>query len=228
MKIKKEQIVDLSHPILNGRENFPYEARLGPESRLWPNEYWYIECETTFGSHVGTHVEVPYHHDLYGQDCMTFPITQLIGECVVIDCRGKEPGEEITVEDVKKAEGLIQKGDIVFLFTGYDQYFRLPNWQPYPPLSLEALDWLLQYNPKVLGTDASGVELTDGYDEEGRMHELFGEPIHVTCFKRGMAIVESLTNLEAILGERTTVFILALPMQGMDASPCRIIAIRDI
>jgi hypothetical protein len=33
----------------------------------------------------------------------------------------------------------------------------------------EALEWLLQYHPKIIGTDASGVELSDGYDEDGRM-----------------------------------------------------------
>ena len=227
MKIQKEQIVELYHPLLNSVENFPYEAKLGPESRMWPKN-WYIECVATVAAHAGTHVEVPYHHLVDGADCSSFPVENLVGECTVINCLGKQPGEEITLEDVKKAEGRIQQGDIVFLYTGYDQYFRKENWQPYPPLSLEALDWLLQYNPKIIGTDASGVELTDGYDEEGRMHELFGEPVHVTCFKRGIAIVESLTNLGAIENLRTTVFVLALPMQGMDASPIRAIAIKDL
>lgn len=227
MKIKKEQIVELYHPLLDGAENFPYEAVLGEESRLWPKN-WYIECTATLAAHAGTHIEVPYHHLLDGVDCAAFPVENMIGECTVINCLGKEPGEEITLEDVKKVEGTIEDGDIVFLYTGYDQYFRKENWQPYPPLSLEALDWLLQYHPKIIGTDASGVELTDGYDSEGRMHELFGEPVHVKCFKNGIAIVESLTNLGAIDGIRTTVFVLGLPMQGMDASPARIIAIKDL
>ncbi|MCI9440327.1 MAG: hypothetical protein HFH15_03655 [Ruminococcus sp.] len=227
MKIKKEQIVELYHPLLDGAENFPYEAQLGEESRLWPKN-WYIECTATLAAHAGTHVEVPYHHLVDGADCAAFPVENLIGECTVIPCLGKKPGEEITLEDVKKVEGTIEDGDIVFLYTGYDQYFRKENWQPYPPLSQEALDWLLTYHPKIIGTDASGVELTDGYDEEGRMHELFGEPIHVKCFQNGVAIVESLTNLGAIEGIRTTVFVLSLPMQGMDASPARIIAIKDL
>ena len=225
MKISKDQIVELSHPLLRGRENFPFEVELGEESRLWPDN-WYIESTATLAAHAGTHVEVPYHHDIHGEDCMRFPVENLIGECVVVPCEGKEPGEEITLEDVRKVEGLIQEGDIVFLHTGYDKYFREENWQPYPPLSMEALEWLLQYDPKVIGTDASGVELTDGYDEKGRMHELFGEPIHVRCFENHVAIVESLRGLEQIEGERTTVFILSLPMQDMDASPCRIVALR--
>lgn len=227
MKFKKEQIVELYHPLLDGAENFPYEAQLGEESRMWPKN-WYIECTATLAAHAGSHVEVPYHHLVDGADCATFPVENLIGECTVINCLGKEPGEEITLEDVKKVEDTIEEGDIIFLYTGYDKYFRKPNWQPYPPLSEEALDWLLQYKPKIIGTDASGVEITDGYDEEGRMHEIFGEPIHVKCFTNGVAIVESLTNLGAIDGMRTTVFVLGLPMQGMDASPARIIAIKDL
>lgn len=226
MKIRKEKIVDLSHRLLRRKEAFPYDANCTVDSRLKPDN-WYIESVATLGSHAGTHVEVPYHHDFRGDDCLKFPVDRLIGECTVIDCRGKAPGEEITLEDVKKAESRLQDGDIVFLYTGYDKFFRKKNWQPYPPLSMEALQWLLQYHPKVIGTDASGVELTDGYDEKGRMHELYGEPIHVTCFQNNVAIVESLTNLEAILEERPTVFILSLPMQRMDASPCRIVAIRE-
>ena len=227
MKIKREQIVELSHPLLRGRENFPFEVKLGEESRLWPDN-WYIEGVATLAAHAGTHVEVPYHHLVDGDDCMKYDVYHMIGECVVVPCEGKEPGEEITLEDVKKVEGLIEDEDIVFLHTGYDKFFRSPNWQPYPPLSMEALEWLMQYHPKIIGTDASGVELSDGYDEDGRMHELFGEPIHVKCMTNYTAIVESLTNLGAIEGIRTTVFILALPMQGMDASPCRIVAIKDI
>lgn len=227
MKINNSQIVDLSHRLLRRQENFPYDANATPDSRFDPDN-WYIECVAKLGAHAGTHVEVPYHHELGGEDCMTFPVENLIGECTVIDCLGKQPGEEITLSDVKKAADRLEDGDIVFLHTGYDKLFRKPNWQPYPPLSREALDWLLQHHPKVIGTDASGVELTDGYDEAGRMHELYGEPIHVTCFQHHVAIVESLTHLEAIAQERTTVFILSLPMQRMDASPCRIVAVRGI
>lgn len=232
MKIQKGQIVELSHPLVRRQDHFPYDANCTPDSRMRSPvsqpENWYIESVATLAGHAGTHIEVPYHHGFGKADCMNYPTEHLVGECTVINCLGKQPGEEITLEDVKKAEGRIQKGDIVFLYTGYDQYFRTEDWQPYPPLSLEALNWLLQYEPKVIGTDASGVELTDGYDEKGRMNELYGEPIHVTCFDHNVAIVESLTNLCAIENLRTTVFLLALPMQRMDASPIRAIAIKDL
>lgn len=225
MKFSRDQIIELSHPLYCRKEHFEYNANLAPDSRMLPDN-WYVEGIATLAAHAGTHVEVPYHHMLSGRDCMTYPLENLIGEAIVINCEGKEAGAAITLEDVKQAEGIIEVGDIVFLHTGYDAFYREENWQPYPYLSIEALQWLLQYNPKAIGTDASGVELTDGYDEKGRMHELYGEPVHVACFERGVAIVESLTNLGAVGDGRVNVWILPLRMQGMDASPVRIVAMR--
>lgn len=228
MKFKPEQIVSLSHALLDGKENFPYEVETFGRTKPEHPGLWYIECVCRLGSHCGTHVEVPYHHNQYGVDIKDFPFRNLIGECVVIDCLGKQPGDAIGLEDVKKVEGKIQDGDIVFLYTGYDRFFRDENWQPYPYITEEALDWLLAYHIKALGTDASGVEIVDGYSASGRMKELYGEPIHVKCFDNNVAIVESLTNLEAIRDLRATVFILPVPAEKMDAFPCQIIAVKDL
>lgn len=225
MIFKDEQLISLSHSLYdNGKESFPYEVEcLGRK-----NQDWYIECVCKLGSHCGTHVEVPYHHDQFGKDIKDYPVTELIGECVVLNVEGKAPGEPITVEDISKYADMIKPRDIVFLHTGYDKFFRMENWQPYPYVTLETLEFLLKYNIKALGTDASGVEIVDGYSPSGRMKELYGEPIHVNCFKNNVAIVESLTNLEAIEGLRTTVFILPVPAEHMDAFPCQIIAVKDL
>ena len=38
--------------------------------------------------------------------------------------------------------------------------------------------------------------------------------------------MESLTNLDKIVGERVTAFILPVPMEEMPASPVRVVALR--
>jgi arylformamidase len=45
-------------------------------------------------------------------------------------------------------------------------------------------------------------------------------------FKNNIAMVESATNLSKIGDERALVIILPLPIEGIDACPVRIIAIR--
>ena len=112
MKFKKEQIVELSHPLINNKEHFTYVAK--PEDiSLMRRDYWYLECTATLCAHAGTHVEVPYHHMIDGMDCMAFPVERLIGEAIVINCLGKKAGDPITLQDVKKAEGRIEKGDMI-------------------------------------------------------------------------------------------------------------------
>ena len=46
-------------------------------------------------------------------------------------------------------------------------------------------------------------------------------------FKNGLAMVESCTNLAAIGEQRVTVFILPLPIVGVEACPVRIIAFPE-
>ena len=220
MQFTKDQLIELSHPILVGKENFPYEPH--PLGFVSP-DHWYIECICTIGSHVSTHIEVPYHRDEHGVDCKYWPVEKLVGEAVVLDCLGKKPRQPITLEDVKKQAHRIHDGDMIFLHTGYDKFFREENWQPYPQIDQDALAFLLSFKPKIIGTDASGIEIPGE-----KTQELDGEPNHVACFANGTAIVESLTNLEAIADCRPTVFVLALKMEKMDASPVRIIAIKDL
>ena len=220
MRFKNEQLIELSHPLLADQECFPYHPY--PAGHTSKN-HWYIETLLMMDSHIGTHIEIPYHRDEYGMDCKDWPLEKLIGEATVINVLGKEAGSPITLEDVKKYESVIQTGDMIFLYTGYDKYFHTPDWQPYPYIAEDALSWLLSFKPKAIGTDASGIELP-GIDTQ----ELPGEPNHVNCFKNGTAIVESLTNLGAIENIRTTVFILIPRAEKMDAFPARIIAVKDL
>ena len=220
MRFKSEQLIELSHPLLADQECFPYHPY--PAGHTSKN-HWYIETLLMMDSHIGTHIEIPYHRDEYGMDCKDWPLEKLIGEATVINVLGKEAGSPITLEDVKKYESVIQTGDMIFLYTGYDKYFHTPDWQPYPYIAEDALSWLLSFKPKAIGTDASGIELP-GIDTQ----ELPGEPNHVNCFKNGTAIVESLTNLGAIENIRTTVFILIPRAEKMDAFPARIIAVKDL
>lgn len=229
MNFRKEQLIELSHPLLVGKENFAYAPFIvGPENPaddyFQQPEHWYIECETPLGSHVGTHIEVPYHQQYGGADCSQWPIEKLVGEAVTLNVMGKKAGEAITLDDLKKYDGQIKEGDFIFLHTGFDEYFRTPEWEPWPHLTMEATEWLLSFKPKAIGTDASTIELPGEEEEETET----GQPVHSAIFKSGAAIIESLTNLGAIEGIRPTVFVLSLLMEKMDASPVRILAIKDL
>ena len=241
MKPTRDQIVDLSHRLLRRRDNYEYEAKLDPTSRTGPRDErfdpfdapfdekaWYIEGIAHIAGKAGTHVKVPYTCDIRGTDTMRYPTERLIGECYTIDCSGKHPGEEIKLADVKKAEGKIEPGDIVFIYTGMDENYRTPRWRDWIPFEPAALEWLLDQGIKAIGTDGPSIEYLGGLGKfpSTVRTEATGEPAQHACFDRGVAIVESLANLKQIVDERVTVFILALPMEEMPASPVRVVAIR--
>ena len=219
--MNKNKLIELSHRMVPGKENFKLEARTYdvteelPEVKHRP-DVWYVLSEITFSSHVGTHIEFPYHHCKEGADAADYSLERLVGDAVVLDFSQKAPGEAIGEEEVRAHADRIRRCDIVFLRTDLDRLFHTDRWMEQSYLTPEAMDWLISRNPSVIGTDAAGFEVP-GTDYQ---------PNHMKMFQNGIAMVESATNLAAVGRERVMVFILPLPIEGIDACPVRIVALR--
>jgi arylformamidase len=221
--VNPDDLIELSHRMIPGQENFRLEVRNFDVTELLPEvvhrpDIWYILTDVTTSSHMGTHVEFPYHHWQPGADAADFPLARLVGEAVVLDFSHKQPGEAITLEELRAHAGRLREGDIVFLRTDLDRLFRTERWAEQPYLTEDAMEWLIQTaRPKVIGTDAAGFEVP-GTDYQ---------PNHLRMFQAGIAMVESATNLAAIGEERVWCFILPLPIEKADACPVRIVALRQ-
>ncbi len=219
--MNKEKIIELSHRMIPGKEHFKLQARTFDVTELLPEvkhrpDVWYVLSDITMSSHMGTHIEFPYHHWKEGADAANYPLENLIGDAMVLNFSHKKNGEAITLDEVKAYASRIRKGDMIFIRTDMDKLFRTERWAEQPYLTEDAMDWLISLKPKVIGTDASGFEVP-GTDYQ---------PNHINMFKHNIAMVESATNLAAIGDERVTVFILPLPIKGIDACPVRIVAFR--
>lgn len=219
--MRKEDIIDLSHRLIAGKEPFKMEAKTQDVTDLLPEvkhrpDIWYIIGEVTFCTHVGTHIEFPYHHWETGLGPADFPIEGLIGDAIVLDFHHKQDKESITLEELKIHEKRVRKGDIIFIRTDKDKLFRTPRWNEQPYLTAEALKWLMSFEPKVIGTDAAGFEVP-GTDYQ---------PNHLAMFGKGIPMIESATNLAAVGDERVTAFILPLAVEGVEAIPIRLVAFR--
>jgi len=220
--MRKDAIIELSHRMIPGREPFKLEARTWDVTEVLPQvthrpDIWYIIGEVTFSTHAGTHIEFPYHHWQTGVGPADYPIENLIGDAIVLDFSHKQDGQAITLAEVQAHTGRIREGDILFIRTDMDRLYRTPRWNEQPYLTEDALQWLLSFHPPVIGTDAAGFEVP-GTDYQ---------PNHLAMFQRNVAMVESATNLAAVGDERVTVFILPLAIEGVEAVPVRIIALRQ-
>ena len=219
--IKYRRMISLSHVLKPGREEFLLKLETHNVENVVDYikrraDIWYILQDIHLSSHVGTHIELPYHHWKTGSDAASFPIENLIGPACVLDFSHKQAGEIITKEEFRRNPVKVKKGDIVFIRTGCDKFFRTSQAHQRPVVGTEAIQYLVDLKIHCIGTDATGVELK-GTDYQ---------PNHQLLFKNNIPIVESATNLDKLENPRFFAIILPLAIAGLDSCPVRIMALE--
>jgi arylformamidase len=134
---------------------------------------------------------------------------------VLLDFRHKKPLEPISLTELKVHDRRIHEGDIVFFWTGRDKLYRTERWNEQAYLTIEANQWLVDKKIGCLGTDQGGLEVP-GTDFQ---------PNHQAVMNADIPMIESLAHLEQVASGDWIVFILPLPIEGLEASPLRVIAI---
>ena len=230
MKSKASNMIELSHRLVPGQEEFPLEINTFNTDEVMANtsrvsehrierrpDIWYILQEVKMGSHLGTHVEFPYHHLKDGKSAADYPLERLVGDALLLDFSHKRKDEEITKEEVEKAAVPIYKGDIVFIRTDMHHLWKTPKAHHRPVLSIAAAQYLVEeIGIHCIGTDATGLEVRGRNDQ----------PVHEILFKNDVAMVESLTNLDKLILTRFQVIMLPLMIEGMDSCPVRVVALE--
>lgn len=161
--------------------------------------------------HCGTHMDAPCHFIRDGETIEQLSLSRMAGPAVVCDLSEIE-GDEIHGEDMQKALDQmpikIRPGGFVLLKT------RLGEG-PGKGLSRSAAEQLVQLGVSLVGTDNGGIDI-------GRNHD---RPGHMTLLGNNVLIVESLVNLDRLLGQEFLFVVLPLAIEGGTGSPVRPIAI---
>jgi kynurenine formamidase len=194
-------------------------------------------------AHSGTHVDGPLH---YGPFCEgkpsrsidQIPLEWCFGPGVVLDMRHKEPGAEITTEDMKAALARIgytlKPGDIVLLHTGCDRYWGTDTatyLAMQSGLGIAGLDWLLDQGIRCIGIDAWTLDrpvpsMVESYKQTGDKSALW--PTHIHGRQREYLQIEKMANLDR-LPKPYGFLVSALPVkfEGCTAAWCRAAAIFE-
>lgn len=221
--MKNTRIVDLSHELIPGKEEYYIRLKTNHTNELYPQYIvdqgvWYILQDIEMSSHCGTHIEFPYHHNRNGMDAAEFPLSRLIGDCVLLDFRYKAPNEAVTLDELKAIEEKIQEGDMILFNFGCAKYYRTDNSHVRPYIALDAIDWLIREKKiNLIGSDASGIEVKG----------VPNQPVHQMLMDNEIPIIEFAAHLDELKRERFTLFALALPVQGLDSCPIRLIALEE-
>lgn len=222
--LKNKRLVDLSHRMIPGQEEYGLALETLNTAEVYPQykvkrDTWYILQNIHLGSHCGTHIEFPYHHNRQGWDASVFPLGRLIAPCVLLDYRHKQADQAITLDELKRQSDRIQVGDGVMFNFNCARHYRTDQAHVRPYLAYDATEWLvLEKQVNLVGSDASGVEI------KGEA----GQPIHELLMGHQIPIIEFAANLDALKTERFLLLALAMPVVGLDSSPLRLVAIEDV
>jgi kynurenine formamidase len=180
--------------------------------------------------HTGTHMDAPWHYgpEVDGEPAKTIeeiPLEWCVGEAVVLDVRGMDPGEEISPEDLRsrldELDHTISPGELVFIQTGADELWGTEAYlTEFPGMGREATEFLVEQGVKVIGTDAYGfdkpfAEMARRFEERGDGGELW--PAHFAGRDVEYCQIEKMANLDA-LPRRTGIEVTAQPIRVENAS----------
>ncbi|TLG72989.1 cyclase family protein [Culicoidibacter larvae] len=176
------KIIDLSQPLHASAPIYPGDAPLQLAQTKFVERDHYGAYELQSGLHVATHIDMPAHMLNDPRLAIDFQIDNFIGRGVILDVR-TEP--QITMQP--EYETMIQPGDIVLLFTGFDAFYGEEKYYTeHPSVDVQFSKFLLDRKIKVLGMDMPSPD-----------YEPF--PVHKELLGNDIFILENLTGLEQLL-----------------------------
>jgi len=216
------RVVDLTRLLRPGEERFKLSIETHMVDEYVPGfvkrlpDDWYIVQDVTLCSHVGTHIESPFHHIKEGYDCSEMPLEKVMGEAVVLDFSHKKDGERIEREEMEAVGSRVKPGDIVILRIEWSKYYGTDRYLRRPFLSYGAAEFLVERDVRCIGVDGSGIENNADV----------GQPVHKLIFSRGIPVIEDLDHLSELKSDRFFLIALPLKIKGLDASPARVIGLE--
>jgi arylformamidase len=155
-------------------------------------------------THLGTHLDAPFHYSAEGERLGGVPLEVLLGEARVIDARaGVTPALLTPFPTLSKR---------VLLFTG-----EPAHWETFPedfsPLTPELIHALADRGVKARRHRRA---------ERRRADQQRRWPAHRACLERGVLLVEGL-NLQSVAEGVYDLICLPLNLPDADASPVRAI-----
>jgi arylformamidase len=198
-------MIDITRPIYPGVPVWPGDTPFSYQlvARIAEGDSVNVG-KLTSTTHLGTHLDAPWHYVDEGGKLETVPLEVLMGPCRVVDARGQAA---LTADFLKT----IQLAERTLFFTGQ------PNiWQSFPHTFMhvlpEAVRYMAAQGVRLYGTDCPSVDPLTSKDL----------PAHKAFAQAGIYIVEGLA-LEGVAAGDYELICLPLKLEGAEAAPVRAI-----
>lgn len=208
------KIIDLSYDITHQMRVFPADPAVGI-LRHHDYQNGYFVSQLIFGTHTGTHIDVPVHKIKGGRTVDEEPIGSFMGRALVMDIPDLKPLDEITAAHLEPFAGRLNGVHAVILRTGWGKHFDKDDFfTSFPGLGEAAVDWFFAHGIRLIGLESPSV------------NALKHQEIHTLLLQKEILIVESLANVNQISKDIVDFFAVPLKLKGLDGSPVRAFAVE--
>jgi arylformamidase len=221
------RIIDLSTAIQPGHFRWRGEQRLHRT-----HDDGHAQVTWLSGSvHSFTHMDGPRHFMREGATTDAVPLDQVIGEAAVVDVCEARANAPITEMHMRGAGSHVREGDIVLVRAGWDRARDIATpafWSDAPWMTEEAARWLSERGAKAVGFDFP--------QDRCIRNAIMGLPeadageyvTHQLLLKKGVILIEYLSNLMALENLRTFLVCAPLKLIASDGAPARVIALEEL
>lgn len=204
--------------------------------------------------HSGTHFDAEFHIISGGKDMKSVPLDVLCREGVIVDISDQMEDFAVIKPSMITDRMEVKKGDILIYHTGYHRYYNGSAEEDeeryflrHPGGDREFAQWIVDMELAWTGFDcASGdhpmntsirhkrPDARAVYEEQmgGDVNDFFPEEdlfvMHRLPFSNGITHVENMGGeVEQVLNRRCLIGAFPMPIEGGEASPCRLVAFVD-
>jgi len=209
------KIIDLTHAISAHMPVYP-----GTEPPVFTTgcsieDNGFLEKKMTFYSHTGTHMDAPAHMLKESKTLDQLSLDHFYGKAALVDVSANR-NPIIDIEDLAFCEEMLRQNEFLLIHTGWSRHWGADAYfSRYPVLSMEAAEWLSQFNLKGIGVDAISVDETNSKSF----------PVHNILLKNDTVIIENLKNLNLIPVIPFIFSCFPLKFEEADGSPVRAVAL---
>ena len=186
-------------------------------ARTLEKDGWNAQTLTLY-SHIGTHMDAPFHFGVSDQTIETLPPNRLMGKAWIVHIPHIQGKELITSLHVQAVADKIQPGDNLLLRTNWSkvrEYERFRN--ELPRIGEDLAHWCVEKKINILGVEPPSVADVNNLEEVTQIHHIL--------MKGDVLIVEGLVNLDKITTNWVWLIALPLPIKAGDGSPIRALAL---
>lgn len=208
-------VIDLSHTIQLGMPVYPGTPTPRVVSVCTHNLHGFAEQELSITTHIGTHIDAPFHMLKEGKTLIDFSPDKFLGTAFKI-CYNKE-GEDL-IERIESKMANYGTPEFILLSSGWSENWGNKKYfMNFPLPNNDTINHIAGLKIKGLGID------TPSIDKVGA--DVFRN--HKCILGKEIIIIENLTNLQKLPDGLFRFQCLPLKIKNSDGSPVRAIAQID-